>query len=203
MLVYVLKLKIGVIIVDKIVERYYKMMNISVFMYIFDIIVGALLIYYADLAIKIYAVVLGSLMLIHGLFDLIRYLYDGLGNRIFNSDVTMAVSSIIFGLFTIFYTFESINLIGVIFGIWLIVYSFQKSYYLFVLVKNNEEIFPLVGFITLLDFIMGVLVIINPFDSFIIVTKLIGYFSIASSLLNVMYCLLFKKRAKQLLKMFE
>ncbi|MGN1338490.1 MAG: DUF308 domain-containing protein [Candidatus Coprovivens sp.] len=188
---------------DKIVERYYKMMNISVFMYIFDIIVGALLIYYADLAIKIYAVVLGSLMLIHGLFDLIRYLYDGLGNRIFNSDVTMAVSSIIFGLFTIFYTFESINLIGVIFGIWLIVYSFQKSYYLFVLVKNNEEIFPLVGFITLLDFIMGVLVIINPFDSFIIVTKLIGYFSIASSLLNVMYCLLFKKRAKQLLKMFE
>lgn len=203
MLVYVLKLKIGVIIVDKIVERYYKMMNISVFMYIFDIIVGALLIYYADLAIKIYAVVLGSLMLIHGLFDLIRYLYDGLGNRIFNSDVTMSVSSIIFGLFTIFYTFESINLIGVIFGIWLIVYSFQKSYYLFVLVKNNEEIFLLVGFITLLDFIMGVLVIINPFDSFIIVTKLIGYFSIASSLLNVMYCLLFKKRAKQLLKMFE
>lgn len=188
---------------DKIVERFYRMMNVSVFMYIFDIIVGALLIYYADLAVKIYAVVLGCLMLVHGLFDLIRYLYDGLGNRIFTADVTMAVSSIIFGIFTILYTFESVSLIGVMFGIWLIVYALQKVYYLFILIKHDEEIYPLIGFITLLEVIMGVLVILNPFDSFMLVTKLIGYFAIATSLLNVMYCLLFKKRAKQLLKIFE
>ena len=50
---------------------------------------------------------------------------------------------------------------------------------------------------------MGVVVIINPFSSFMLATKLTGYFLIATSLLDVMYCLLFKKRAKQLLKIFE
>lgn len=188
---------------NKILSRFYGIMNVSVCMYVLDIIVGIIMICFTDFSIKLCSVVVGSLILIHGLFSLIRYLYDGFGIRLFSFELVNSVASIVLGLFVIFYPLESLSLLGVVFGIWLIVFAICKLFYLFRMIKFNDEIYPLIGFITLLELIMGVVVIINPFSSFMLATKLIGYFLIATSLLDVIYCLLFKKRAKQILKMFE
>ena len=69
--------------------------------------------------------------------------------------------------------------------------------------KNNEEIYPLVGFIAVLLVIMGLSTIINPFSGFMIITKLIGIFLICASLFEGMVCSLFKKRAQSILDIFE
>lgn len=188
---------------DKIMNRFYRMMNITVFMYLFDIMVGISLIYFTDFSIKVCSVLVGTVITVHGLFSLIRYLYDGLASTIFKGEIVNSVASIVLGLFGIFYPFDTLSLLGILFGLWLTFYALYKIHYLIKLFKNNDEIYPLVGFICLLEIIMGIVVIINPFSSFMLATKLTGYFLIATSLLDVMYCLLFKKRAKQLLKIFE
>ena len=75
----------------------------------------------------------------------------------------------------------------------------NKSFCKLILVNNGE----LVGFISILMIIMGIVVLINPFSSFMLITKLIGIFTVCYGLFEAMYISLFKKRAKNLLKIFE
>ena len=187
---------------NKVIEKFNKIMNISILMLIIDIAVGVLLIASTSFATKIAAVVVGCLFLIRGIYFLIRYIYDGLGIRIFATDLIVGVASIIIGLFTIFNTYETVKIIGIMYGIYLLVNGCNKLYYAIKFMKVNEEIYPLVTFITILYIVMGIVVIINPFKTFMLITRLIGYFIIASSLLDIIYSLLFKKRAKSILKLF-
>ena len=57
--------------------------------------------------------------------------------------------------------------------------------------------------ITLLFVVMGVLSIINPFKSFMIVTRLISIFLVVGSVFELMSASLFKRRSKNILKIFE
>ena len=69
--------------------------------------------------------------------------------------------------------------------------------------KKQEDIFPLVTFIAILSFVMGLLVLFNPFEMFMLITRLIGLFMICSGLFEIMTCMLFRKRAKYILDMFK
>ena len=103
----------------------------------------------------------------------------------------------------VLYPVKSLTIIGVFFGIWLIGSGVMKCIYTYKFMKFNEEIYPLVGFISILMIIMGIVVLTNPFDSFMLITKLIGIFMVCYGLFDAMYISLFKKRAKNLLKIFE
>ena len=58
-------------------------------------------------------------------------------------------------------------------------------------------------FIAILSFVMGLLVLFNPFEMFMLITRLIGLFMICSGLFEIMTCMLFRKRAKYILDMFK
>lgn len=188
---------------NKIIERFNKIMNISLLLVIMDIIVGFVFIRYAELSSKLMIVILGCYILVHGLFDLIRYFYDGLGNKIFHYDLINGILCSLIGLGSIISPVKSLTIIGVLFGIWLISSGVMKCIYTYKFMRFNEEIYPLVGFISILMIIMGIVVLTNPFDSFMLITKLIGIFMVCYGLFDAMYISLFKKRAKNLLKIFE
>jgi hypothetical protein len=70
---------------------------------------------YEDFSADIYSVIVGAGILVHGLFYLIRYLYDGFGRKIFNVDVIFAVASVILGLFGMFNPIKELNLYLILF----------------------------------------------------------------------------------------
>lgn len=188
---------------DTVTNRFNKITNISILTYILDIIVGIFLITSAQMATKIGIVLLGSLILVKGLYSIIKYLYDGLGTRIFASELIIGVIGIILGVFTIFNPFDILTSMGILTGIWIIINGLNKLYYSIVFMKSNEEIYPLITFISILYIVMGVTIIINPFNSFILITKLAGYFIVTSALLDIISCLLLKKRFKNIFKLFK
>ena len=61
----------------KVVDRFRKLMLCSFLTSLLDIIVGILFIIFTDVSTKIIVIVLGAIILVHGLFYLIRYIYDG------------------------------------------------------------------------------------------------------------------------------
>ena len=71
-------MRIGEVHMERLLQRFNRMMNISIAMVSFDIIVGLLLFLGASFVNKVNAVLLGCLLLVHGLFQLIRYFYEGL-----------------------------------------------------------------------------------------------------------------------------
>ena len=137
---------------EVITKRFKKLMTISIIMSIIDIIIGLIFINCTDFATKINIIILGSLITIHGLFFLIRYLYDGLGNKFFAIDLIVAIASIILGVFIIFNPFNYIALkvIGIFFCIWLCFNGLEKLYYSYRFMCVQESIYPLTLFIGLL-----------------------------------------------------
>lgn len=188
---------------DLVIKRFYKLMYVSMASVLLDILIGVLLLVFTDMSSKICIVLLGSLILIHGLFYLIRYFYDGLGNRVFSVDLISGVAAVILGLFTIFNPYNAMTVIGYLFGIWLLVRGLEKGYYAVIFIKRRDDIAPIFAMISLLVIVMAVLVVLNPFDAFMLVTRLCGLFLICDALFEVMACRLFQRKSKDILKMFE
>ena len=156
-----------------------------------------------NIATSIITVVIGSLILIHGIFYLIKYLYDGLGRKVFANSVIIAVICIVLGIFTIFNPFKTITALGIMYGIYLLSVALNNGLYAWKMFKSGEEIYPLLTIMTIFDLIMAVLVMTNPFDSFMLISRLIGLFAICSGLFNGLVAMLFRKRAKSILNLYK
>ncbi|MBR4693909.1 MAG: DUF308 domain-containing protein [Bacilli bacterium] len=185
------------------VKRFSKMLLVSMAMVIFDLMIGVVFFVFPDLPSKISIVLLGSLILIHGLFYLIRYFYDGLGSRFYAVNLITGVAAVILGLFTIFCPFEPINAVGPLFGIWMLITGCEKGYYGVKLFKAKDDVASLVTFISLLLIVMGILSMFNPFNTFMLNTRLIGIFLVCYALFEIMVSRLFLGRGKEALKLFD
>ena len=76
---------------NKIVERFNKLLNISFLMVAIDFIVGLLFVLKPEISNKVSLIAVGSLVLVHGLYALINYFYDGLGNKFFKIELIMGI----------------------------------------------------------------------------------------------------------------
>ena len=56
----------------------------------------------------------------------------------------------------------ALDIIGILFSIWLLIVGAEKLYFGIKFMKKQEDIFPLVTFIAILSFVMGLLVLFNP-----------------------------------------
>jgi uncharacterized membrane protein HdeD (DUF308 family) len=142
-------------------------------------------------------------MIVHGLFAFINYFYDGLGSKLFNVELIFGIISLLLGIFVALNPITTINLLGIGVGIWLLISGIETMYYSIKLVKAKDEIASLIIFISVIVIAMGISVIINPFAKFMLLNKLIGLFIVANGVFNIVRIILFKKRAKNLLKIFE
>ncbi len=188
---------------DIIEKRFNRLLFASMAICFFDFIVGISLFMFTNLASKVCVVLMGSLILIHGIFYFIRYIYDGLGSRFFAFDLIVGVAATILGLFCIFNPFDAISVIGIFFGIWMFITGAEKIYYGVRFYKNGDSITLLTLFIAGMLMIMGLLSVFNPFKLFMLITRLIGLFMICYGLLEIMINHLYYRRGKELLKMFD
>lgn len=190
----------------KVVEkRFSKFQLISMLVPLFGLVVGLVCLGMEEhVSTDVINTVIASIIIINGLYSLIKYFYDGFANDVYKFEIVNGLGMLIIGVFMLFANFDDIlGTIGIFFGIYYILSSLAKGYYTFRFLKENEEIFPLYLMITLLFVVMGVLSIINPFKSFMLVTRLISIFLIVGSVFELMSVSLFKRRSKNILKIFE
>ena len=188
---------------SKVNKRFQNLMLISLIMVVVDVAVGLLLMNYFDFSDKVFSVICGSVILLHGLFFTIRYLYDGLGKNVFRADIIAAVVCIIIGLVQMFGPFITTKNLGIFFGIYLIAEAAEKGYFGYVFFKKKEDIYPLICFVSILMLIMAIFAIINPFERFMLSTRLAGMFMICSGLFDALICVLFRNHSTQVLKSFK
>lgn len=188
---------------NKVNKRFQNLMLISLVMVVVDVLVGLLLMNYFDFSERVFSVIVGSVILLHGLFFTIRYLYDGLGKNVFRADIVAAVVCVLIGLFQMFGPFTSYKSLGIFFGIYLLAQAAEKGYFGFVFFKKREEMYPIICFLAVLIFVMAIVVMLNPFERFMLSTKLSGMFLICSGLFDALFSVLFRNRSTQVLKSFK
>ena len=187
---------------SKVETRFKSLMLVSYIMVFISVAIGALLTFCLSFSSKVAAVIIGTVVLLQGMFYFIRYLYDGLGKKVFAIDLIIAVVDIVLGTFTIFFPFESVGHVGIVFGLHLLGNAAEKCYYAIKLRNKQDSSYPLFFVITLLLVVMAGFVIFNPFKAYVLSTKLSGLFMLCSGVFEGMMCKLFFDRAKVILKMF-
>ena len=189
---------------DVIENRFKKFQFLSLFVALFGLIVGIVLIAFKSyITPQVLNMVLAAVICIGGLSSILKYFYDGFANRVYKSEIISGLAMLIVGCF-MFCTYKDNYLltIGIYFGIYTILSGFAKSYYTYKFLKANEDIFALYLMISILFVVMGILSIFNPFG-FMEITYLVSIFLIVCSVFDMMGASLFKKRAKHILKIFE
>lgn len=192
---------------NKVIKRMQNLMIGSLAVVLIYVLVGLVLIMGEKFKLTTDVVIISAFILVHGLFYIIRYLYDGLGKKVFAIDLVMGVVGIILGIFTYVYlmddTSKVLNMIGIILGIWYIAIAVEKLFFGVKFAMAGEETSTLICFMGALIGAMGILLIFNPFGSFMLITRLMGLFTICTGILDGMTSMLFRKRAKEILKLFE
>ena len=190
----------------EVIERRFKKFQLfSMIVSVFSFVIGLIFLGFEKrLMVEIYKPVIGSLVVISGLFSLVKYFYDGLANDVYKFEIVNGIALLILGAFILLGEYENLyKVIGLFFGLYYLLNGLMKGFYTFKFLKNNEEIYPLFLIITILTIVMGILSIFNPFGSFMLITRLISVFLVFGSVLELMAASLFRKRSKYILKIFE
>lgn len=162
------------------------------------IIYGIIGIYSNGLTTKTLAVILGVMLILNGVLEFITY-FNKKRYFLYQFSNIMGISSLLIGLFAIFYPEAKLESLGVAYGLFLIVNSVNKYMIYTKLKKAKEECAHIYLLSALVILFMGVINIINPFTTMAISTST-SLLLIIYNILNISDLVLIKNQSKKLVK---
>ncbi len=166
-------------------------------------IFGFFLLFKTNFSLEIFTRSFGILIVASAIISGIRFLYRKLAGKLFNVSILNALLKLILGIVIIAKPNLVSNILAISVGIVILVNGLIKLYYAFAFYNNKEEIWPLIGILSIGLIAMGGALIINPFSANVFITRVIGVFIVCYAIFDTMQWLLFRKRSKELLKLFK
>ncbi len=136
-------------------------------------------------SLEVFTVIFAIIILLSGLGYLMSYFTISKESRLFSVDLLFGLVTIISGIMLVVYKKDVINIFPVILGIWIItsnLFKLQLSINLSLFFDNTYLGFVL---ITILMIIFGLLLIINPFASFMTITVTAGTLLLITEVVNL------------------
>lgn len=136
-------------------------------------------------SLEVFTVIFAIIILLSGLGYLMSYFTISKESRLFSVDLLFGLVTIISGIMLVVYKKDMINIFPVILGIWIItsnLFKLQLSINLSLFFDNTYLGFVL---ITILMIIFGLLLIVNPFASFMTITVTAGTLLLITEVVNL------------------
>ena len=136
-------------------------------------------------SLEVFTVIFAIIILLSGLGYLISYFTISKESRLFSIDLLLGLVTIISGIMLLVYKKDVISIFPVILGIWIIIsnlFKLQLSINLSLFLDNTYLGLVL---ITILMIIFGLLLIINPFASFMTITVTAGTLLLITEVINL------------------
>lgn len=165
----------------------------SIIMDIIAIILGIFLISNPEIGTKSALTLIGIILIASGLYAILKFILNT--NRFFMFEIIYGILSIIAGIIAITNPFGVTNFITILAGIWLMISAVSKFVLSIQFRKLNESSWIFDLSIALINIILAVLLITNPFASFIILTTYVGIMIIVYAGIDIVDQLLIRKRA--------
>lgn len=173
----------------------------SIILDVIFILLGIFLIANPSVGLESGLVLLGIILLISGLFSIIKYVTNG--SRFFKFELVFGIISFIAGLFAMIKPFDVATLITVLVGIWLILSSAVKFAMAveFRKLRNGTWAFDLT--ISTLTILLGIMFLINPFKGYMILTSYAGVLIMIYSAMDIVQQLFIRQRVNDIIKLFK
>lgn len=154
------------------------------------IILGIVLVWKADLAIKVISYILGLIFIIVGIFKIIQYF--NMHKK--NYELIYGLMAIVIGTITIYYSSTIETILRIIIGIWIIYSSFIKLTLSLKMKKMEIKIWSYSLILALIMFCCGLYIILN--SGTIIAT--IGIIMIIYSVIDIIEDIICMKNIKEI-----
>lgn len=176
-------------------KAFQKITNSIIGISILLIIIALLLIIYPTISLQTLGIISAIYMIIHGI--LLISLEFSLG-KIFIpfENMLMGVLSIVLGLAIISKPDSAIMLVTISFGVWIVISSINNIKCILFFRKIKKFPFIELLIINILDIILGLLVIFNPFKASITLTYYLGIILLIHSIIMLIDMLLLKKNIR-------
>ncbi len=176
--------------------------NVSLIISIVFVILGLFLFIKPDITIEIISYIMGISLIVLGVISIIKYFKSDIGISTFSFDLVYGVLVIIAGIYFVVKPGLLEVLFPTILGIWIIINSVTKFQYALILNKLKKNDFKYILLISILSFAWGIILLVNPLDSILKVTQIIGVFIIIYSILDIMDNFILRRNIEDLNKMY-
>ena len=140
----------------------------------------------------------GLLLIVTGIYSIIKYILNG--KSIFRFELVYGIISFVVGLLAFYKPFTIANLIAVLVGAWLIVTSAFKFAVSLELRKCNEQSWTFDMGISALTIFLGILLIINPFNGFMVLETYVAVLVAVYAAMDMVEQFFIRKRTNRIVK---
>ena len=145
--------------------------------------------------------IIGIMLLISGIYSIVKYLLHS--KHIFKFELIYGIFSIIISLFAIFKPFDVANFITIIIGIWLIITSVFKFLFTIEIRKYVQSSWLFDLTISLLTILIGLIILINPFNGHILISTYVGIMLAIYSAMDMTEQFLIRKRVNEVVRIIS
>ena len=175
-------------------KRVFRMSIISSIMFL---IFGFLLIFQTENVIKTISIIIGSILLVIGVFPIINYFRNRSQNILSNAGLLYGIFSVVAGIIIMVNKNLLATIIPVLTGVWMIINSVNKIQIAMELRDNKIDSWFISFIFAILILIGGTLLIINPFRGAVLLSKTVGIFIVIYSLLDIADSVFIKVKTKE------
>lgn len=176
-----------------------KIYRVSLASSIIFLIFGLFLVFQTEGVIRTVSIFMGSLLFIIGIVPIVNYFKNRLANFFSSAGLLYGIFSVVAGLLILFNTKILATIIPILSGVWMIINSVNKIQIAMELRDNNIKSWLITFIFSILILILGVLFIINPFASAVLLGKTIGIFIVIYAILDIVDSVIIKLKAKDVI----
>ena len=162
------------------------------------IILGLFFIINPSVGVTSALVLFGVVLIISGLYSIVKYIING--KAIFKFELIYGILSLIIGLLAVFNTSAFANFITTFVGVWLLFSSVFKLVLAAELRRINVDSWTFDLGISALTILLALLLIINPFYGYIVLTTYAAIVVIMYAGFDLVEQLYIRKRANKIIK---
>lgn len=175
-------------------EKYMKKMSqLSTITSIIFIVIGLFLIVKPETTLSLISYVLGIVILVNGIITLIRYYSNRGENSLFDFGLVFGIIEIIIAVIFISSPAAIASIIPLILGIWMFINGIFKLQVALNLKSLNSSSWIYSTVISCLSILLGLVLILNPFEGAIVITQIIGGFLVGYAVLDFLESRTIKK----------
>ena len=180
-----------------------KNFNATIISSIVTIILGVLLFFQAENTLKTISYIIGIFLLVAGIATLIKVIVDKQERIYLNTSFIMGIFGAIIGFVLLINPTLLTSILPFCIGVWMIISGAMKVQTSLALRDTNDKTWTKLMIFAIVVLVLGLLLIINPFGSAVIVTKIIGICLVIYSIADIVGTSMLKKEVKDTVKIIE
>ena len=180
-----------------------KAIEVSILTAIVYIIFGVIMIISPQTAISVIATLLGAIIGIIGLVFILKYIIDKTKHNFAVFGLSIGIILIILSLLMFFKHEQIAMIIPIILGIIITINGAIKLEYIISQKSKINTNWFILTILAIVEIVLGLVLIFNPFESSLAITQIIGIFIIAYSVIDIIESLMLKIEFKKMKKDIE